>query len=198
MKSIIFILFSLIVIEQNQSMAQPMPAIPPKARPNSWTQPKYPPEAWLALTCRGVITPMSVWPPQFQDVVKFYIQVAPNKPRPSLKELSTQAAFMPKFEQMTKYCTDQRLKLVKPNVEPGYTFLDWGSEYGYSRFVEGEVFFPESNACRLVGQPCAKVTQCCGHANPIRTRTTCDTNTNSCIKLLQISEPREQEVSTSR
>lgn len=147
-------------------------------------EPKQPGEAWLALTCRGAVTPSSVWPTEFADVVKFHIQVDPAKPRPSLKEMSTQAQYMPKFEQMTKYCTDQRLKMVQKNVPAGETFLDWGTETGYSRFVQGEVFIPSGTGCRAVGQPCARNSQCCGFSNPIMSRTSCNLNTNTCVKLV--------------
>lgn len=178
MKKLIYILSVLVSLHSDISGAQIMRAIP-----------QNPPEAWLALTCRGVVTPLYNYPIQFKDVVKFYIQVDPSKPRPSLKQMSTQSQYMPKFEQMAKYCTDQRLKIVQTNVEPGQTFLDWGTESGYSRFVQGEVFIPAGTACRAVGQPCGRVSQCCGYANPIATRTTCDLNTNSCVKMVKVAGP---------
>lgn len=150
-----------------------------------------PSEAWLELTCRGVVTPTPNWPIEHRDITKFYLMVNPNVPMPSLRELSTQDAFMPQFEKMTRYCTDQRLKIVKTKVLPGDVYLDWGSDYGFTRFVVGDLIVPAPGPCRTIAQPCARTSQCCGYSNPISSRTTCDTNTNSCVSAVMISDPIE-------
>lgn len=176
MKTMMSLLFSLFLVQSTMAASLP---VAPKPLPS---------EAWLSLLCRGVVTPVQYDPVIFQDVIRFFVQVDPSKPRPSMKEMSRDPKYRDQFDKMARVCTDKRVQTSKQYVDPGYTWLGWGTEYGYSRLVLGEVLIPTSQSCRSVGQPCARISQCCGYANPITSRNTCDLVTNSCVKSANITD----------
>ena len=187
MRNLIFILFvtSQFISIETWAKTQPLADAPAPA-PVEEHHHLNPPEAWISLTCRGAVTPPQNHPVVYQDVVTFFVQVDPDKPRPSLKSMAADEKYRLQFDHMTQYCTDKREEIEKNYVLPGNTFLSWYDDYGYSRLIEGEVFIPATNACRNVGQPCVQSSQCCpisSNGPRMRAANVCDLNTNTCTKI---------------
>ena len=137
-------------------------------------------EAWLQLKCNGVVTPVNAYPVVYQDIATFYLKVNASSVRPTIRELTYDPQCRAEFNKIAQYCNDVRIGIASNFVPAGQIFLDWGSDYGYTRIIPGEVFVPILNVCRSVGQPCAQSTQCCGYSAQLSSPNYCNSNTNAC------------------
>lgn len=145
------------------------------ARPGKPIPSTTPIEAWVKLACLGTLTPVnSPLGIRVGPVATYYLQADMNEPFPNIIDLRREHTDF--FHKLTDHCTTTRL--AKVNLA-GFTgvWLDWGSDYGYSKLEIGETFI-YSNMCRASGQPCSTSRDCCS-AGKLQ-QVTCSKVTNSC------------------
>lgn len=131
-----------------------------------------PSEAWVKLNCLGIVTPKSEIPIE-QPILTAYLKVNPGRPFPSFDDLRDQNSNF--IKNLSTVCTERRWSKVVLGNFSGM-WLDWGTDWGYSRLEIGEEFV-YNNQCRAVGKPCERVSQCCGYANR---STTCNVSLHTC------------------
>ncbi len=149
-------------------------------------------EGWIRLTCHGIITPRSV-PFIEKKIMIGHIKINSNQPYPSLEKLSNENPQF--FKDLTEQCTNRRRAMVDlTNYNPA-NWLDWGSDWAYTRLEVGEEFIPKSMAgqCRQQGHPCESTVQCCGSSKP--SPVYCNLKMSTC-ESMQISitkDPRTRD-----
>jgi hypothetical protein len=146
-------------------------------------------EGWIRLTCHGVITPLGVVPYIEKQIMIGHIKINSNQPYPSLEKLANENPQF--FKDLTEQCTNRRRAMVDLTDYNPADWLDWDSEFAYTRLEVGEEFISKSMAgqCRQQGQPCESTAQCChsGKPSPVYCNLkikTCETNS---IKLKERS-----------
>lgn len=132
-----------------------------------------PSEAWVKLSCFGVVTPKYQTPIE-QAIMVAHIKVNLNQPYPKFEDLRDQNSDF--IKNLTKLCTERRWSKVILGNFTG-TWLDWGTDWGYSRLEIGEEFIYNSYQCRAVGKPCERLSQCCGYAQRM---VSCNLTTRTC------------------
>jgi hypothetical protein len=91
-------------------------------------------EGWIRLTCHGIITPRSV-PFIEKKIMIGHIKINSNQPYPSLEKLSNENPQF--FKDLTEQCTNRRRAMVDlTNYNPA-NWLDWGSDWAYTRLEVG-------------------------------------------------------------
>lgn len=121
-----------------------------------------PSEAWVKLTCHGVISPRYSWPAYEKPIMVAHVKVNAGAAFPKYEDLrDNNSDFM---KALTRTCTERRWNKMEFGSWSG-NWLDWGTDYAFSRLEVGEEFVYNQNACRAVGKPCERLSQCCGYAN---------------------------------
>ena len=147
---------------------------------NGWARQNLPPvhdEAWIKLTCHGVVTPRGLMTTAIDKPIMIgHIQINPYAPYPRFNDLrDSHSAF---FKGLTKACTERRRAQV---ILTGFSgsWLDWGTDWAHSALDIGETFIAAANvgACRAVGGPCLSNAQCCGSSTFVAT---CNIAANTC------------------
>ncbi len=151
-------------------------------------------EAWIKYTCNGPITPKGK-AVQIADIVSFYYPVKLTAKYPSIKEMYDQDRS--RLVNIEKLCTEKRLAMTDRTGWNG-NWLDWNTAYPDQVLKVSEVFIT-SNACRQVGSPCSKTSDCCqgGSAERIPAAllsNTCSKLTNACEKRIAIQTQNQNQV----
>ena len=134
------------------------------------------PEAWIKFSCVGVTSPRDAFPTIERAIVVGHIKFDGNGVYPSFESLRDQNSSW--FRNFTKVCTERRRARVELGSFSG-SWLDWGTDWGYSRLEQSEVAysFANQNACREPGSPCERASQCCGYS---RYTSSCNLSLNTC------------------
>lgn len=137
-------------------------------------------QGWIKFTCVGVTSPRYAYPTVEREIMIGHIKINPNSPYPTFEDLRDQNSNF--FKDMTDQCTQRRRARVELGNFTG-TWLDWGSDWAYSRLEMGEEFIPQASAnlCRQVGHPCESNTQCCGSSTRLAT---CNLKMKTCESLI--------------
>lgn len=141
-------------------------------------------EAWFKIDCFGIVSPKPEYPsynsPRVEKhIFRMHVQFNPNAQMPSILELRNQHPA--KFRFLTEHCTEKRRDMTDLSNFDG-VWLDWGTDWGFSRTEYGENFI-YTNSCRSLGSPCLNSSQCCGGKN------ICNSQTNTCNRL-NIHKPK--------
>ncbi len=133
-------------------------------------------EAWIKLTCHGIVSPRTAYPVVEKKIMVGHIRINPAHLYPRMDNLrDANSGF---FKNLTKVCTERRWAKVELGNFSG-TWMDWGSDWALSRLEIGETFIAAANVgnCRPVEGPCVQASQCCGSAQH---HTTCNVAANTC------------------
>lgn len=137
-------------------------------------------QGWIKLTCHGVTTPRYADPTTERPIMIGHIKINPSAPYPNFEDLRDQNSNF--FKDMTDQCTLRRRAKVEFGSFTG-TWLDWGTDWAYTRLELSEEFIPNEsiNICRQVGHPCESNTQCCGSN---RRLTSCNIKMKTCESII--------------
>lgn len=138
------------------------------------TTPVSPAEAWIKLTCHGVVSPRYSWPAYEKPITVAHIKVNPLQGFPKYEELRDSNSDF--FKAYTRICTERRWNKMEFGTWTG-SWLDWGTDYAYTRYEIGEEIIYNSQQCRAVGKPCERLSQCCGYGSH---QATCNLTLKSC------------------
>jgi hypothetical protein len=151
---------------------------------NAWTRPRVVGpivsnpivEAWVKLTCHGVVTPRFAYPTIERQIMTAHLKISPSQKYPHMEDLIASNSDF--FKKLTKTCTERRRAKVEFGSFTGQ-WLDWGTDWGFSRLTLGEevLTLSEANKCRAVGKPCSQNSQCCGSTQRL---SYCNINANTC------------------
>ena len=136
--------------------------------------PRMPSEAWVKFTCFGIVTPRYTNPTIEKTIMTAHLKVNAGLPFPRFDDLrDANSEFI---KNITKTCTERRWsKAVLDNFSG--VWLDWGTDWGYTRYEIGEEFVYNVNQCRAVGKPCDTPAQCCGRSQFLAT---CNVAARTC------------------
>lgn len=163
---------------------------------SAWARPNIPvpqPESWIKLTCFGVVSPRFASPTVEKQIMIGHIKINGALPYPRMDDLrDSHSGF---FRNLTKSCTERRWAMVQYGDFSGL-WLDWGTDWGYSRLEVGETYIPAANAgsCRAVGNPCEQNVQCCGSNMRIAS---CNVSMNTCESNIAVASPDDIIKSTN-
>lgn len=163
------ILFLLLAALSSPAWSRPnLPYIPPPPPPSD--------ESWIKLTCFGIVSPRFASPTVERQIMIAHVKFDGYGRYPRFDDLRDKNSGF--FKNFTKACTERRRARVELGDFTGQ-WMDWGSDWGYSRYDVGEVFISAANsgACRGVGGPCVSNNQCCGSN---RFMATCNVPMNTC------------------
>lgn len=136
--------------------------------------PVSPAEAWVKLTCHGVVSPRYSWPAYEKPITVAHVKVNPGAAFPSYEDLRDNNSNT--IKSYTKICTERRWSKMEFGTWTG-SWLDWGTDYAYTRYEIGEEFIYNTAQCRAVGKPCERLSQCCGYAQRM---TSCNLALKTC------------------
>lgn len=165
MKKILFVIFSL-SLTSVFAIARPQPI-------------SISGQGWLKLSCHGIVSPRYAHPTVERHIMDAHLKINAYAKYPSLEDVRDQNSDF--FKNLTKVCTERRRAKVEFGNFTG-VWLDWGTDWAYSRLTMSETFIPSTNTqCRSVGSPCERVSQCCGYSTRMAS---CNIQMNTCESLM--------------